>query len=238
MSWLASLVVAFLTGVVGMLVGGFVANLAVSWHRISSFEGGAGYFVVAMALLAFATGAIIGLVTARQMAPSDPSFLRVLGSSVGIVVVLGGAIGGVSRAVADVEPTVDGAGLYLAFELRWPAKEARAPHDFPGVGFARLGSGTMGNVVRESRAGALFVDDAREEDGRWVVPGIVDVWTARGQRILDLGFGDSTLAGFLVPLPAHPGPEHMQWSDWLPHPRPGAPPLPDQFTYRFKVVKV
>ena len=29
----------------------------------------------------------------------------------------------------------------------------------------------------------------------------------------------------------------LEWSDWLPHARPGAPPLPDQFTYRFKVAR-
>ena len=48
--------------VVGLLVGGFVANLAVSWHRISSFEGGSGYFVIGMALLGFIGGAIVGVI--------------------------------------------------------------------------------------------------------------------------------------------------------------------------------
>ncbi|MFN8669222.1 MAG: hypothetical protein U0164_18705 [Gemmatimonadaceae bacterium] len=238
MSWLASFVVAFLTGVVGLLLGGFVASLAVSWHRISSFEGGSGYFVIGMALLGFIGGAIVGLVTARMMAPASPSFLRVLGTGAGIVVAAIGCIGGISRATADIDPTIDGAGLYLAVELRWPAREARAPGAFAGEGYARLDAGSPGNVQRGRGAGILFVDDARQEDGRWVVPGIANVWTSRGQRLLEVGIGDSTLGSFIVPLPAQPGPKEQEWSDWLPHARPGAAPLPDQFTYRFRVVKV
>lgn len=238
MSWLLSLAIAVITGLVGMLLGGFVANLAVSWHRISSFEGGSGYFVIGMALLGLIGGAIVGLVTARMMAPTSPAFVKVLGTAVGIVVVLIGGIGGVSRAVADVEPTIDGDGLYLVVELRWPAKESRAPRDFPGEGFARLDAGSSGTIRSGRGDGILFVEDAHQVDGRWVVPGVANIWTARGQRVLSVGIGDSTLAGFLVPLPSHPGPKEEEWSDWLPHPRPGAAPLPDQFTYRYKVAKV
>lgn len=237
MSWLLSFVVAILTGLVGMLLSGFVANLAVSWYRISSFEGGSGYFVVGMALLGFIGGCIIGLVTARVMGAAAPGFAKVLGVSLGIVVVIAGGVGGVSRALADVEPTIDGAGLFLAFELRWPATAMRAPADFAGAGYARLGSGTSARVIRKWGDGILFTDDAHLVEGRWVVPGVVDVWTARGSRLLDIGIGDSSLAGFLIPLPDHPGPNEQEWSDWLPHPRPGAPSLPDQFTYRFRVVK-
>lgn len=238
MSWLASFVVALLTGVVGLLLGGFVANLSVSWHRISSFEGGSGYFVIGMALLGFIGGAIVGLVTARMMAPASPAILKVLGTGVGIVVVAIGCIGGISRATADIDPTIDGAGLYLAFELRWPEREGRAPAAFAGEGYARLDAGSPGNATRGRGDGILFVDDARQVDGRWVVPGIANVWTSRGQRLLEVGIGDSTLGGFIVPLPAQPGAKEEEWSDWLPHAKPGAPPLPDQFTYRFRVVKV
>jgi hypothetical protein len=42
--------------------------------------------------------------------------------------------------------------------------------------------------------------------------------------------------GFIVPLPAYPGKDYLQWSEWGPHARAGEPPLPDGVTYRFKVV--
>ena len=50
MSWLASIAIALLTAAVGLMLGGYLASLAVGWYRVSSFEGGAGYFVVGLAL--------------------------------------------------------------------------------------------------------------------------------------------------------------------------------------------
>lgn len=237
MSWVSSLLVAVLTGLLGMVLSGVVANLAVGWYRISSFEGGAGYFVVGTALLGFIGAAIIGLVTARTMAGADPSFIKVLGVSGAIVLGAVGTVGGISRLLADVPPTVDGEELYLAFELRWPESESRSPADFRGEGFARLGAGTADHVVRTWGDGVLFVDDARQVDGRWVVPGVAEIFTSRGDRILDIGIGDSTLAGFLVNIPATSGPGSAEWSEWLPRAKPGASPLPDQYSYRFRVVK-
>ena len=91
--------------------------------------------------------------------------------------------------------------------------------------------------MRKIENGALFVDDARLEDGRWIVPGAVPVFTSRGGRLLDIGTGGHSMAGFLVPLPRYPWQAHRQWSAWLPSAAPGQPPLPDQFTYRFKVIR-
>ena len=34
MSWLASLVVALVTAAVGLVLGGYVASLAVGWYRV------------------------------------------------------------------------------------------------------------------------------------------------------------------------------------------------------------
>lgn len=236
MSWLASLLVAVLTGLLGMVLSGVVANLAVGWYRISSFEGGSGYFVVGMALLGLLGGAVIGLVTARTMAGGDPGLIKVLATSGGLVLAVVGGIGAVSRLLADVPPTANGEEMYIAFELRWPEKEMRSPADFPGEGFARLGAGTSAQVIRKWGDGALFVDDAHQVDGRWVVPGIADVFTSRGDRLLEVGIGDTVLAGFLMNVPAHPGVQDSAWSEWLPRAKPGSPPLPDQYAYRFRVV--
>ena len=50
MSWISTIFAALISAVAGLLLSGFVASLAVGWYRISSFEGGSGYFVVFMAL--------------------------------------------------------------------------------------------------------------------------------------------------------------------------------------------
>lgn len=45
-----------------MFGAGTVAGLAVDWYNVSSFEGGAGFFVVGMALVGLIAGFLIGLV--------------------------------------------------------------------------------------------------------------------------------------------------------------------------------
>ncbi len=233
MSWLQSLVVSALTGILGLIVAGVVASLAVDWYRISSFEGGSGFFVVGMALLGLIVGAIVGLITARVT--GDAGVARALGTSSLIVATSGLAIGGVSRLLADIPPTIDGQRLLLAFELKWPASELRAPQEMPGPGHARLGA-TSGQQVRRLGDGAFFVDDAHQVDGRWVVPGVAQIFTSRGGRVLDILMGDSTLAGFIIPLPGSPGAKDREWSEWMPRAREGAPPLPDGYRVRYRVV--
>ncbi len=68
MGWLRSFVVACITGILSLFASGYVADLAVSWYQISSFEGGSGYFVVFMALVGGAAGFVVGLITSRAVA--------------------------------------------------------------------------------------------------------------------------------------------------------------------------
>jgi hypothetical protein len=237
MKWLVSLAVAVLTAIAGLCAAGIVGGLLVDWYRVSSFEGGAGFFVVGIAVLGGIGSFVIGLVTARVIAARPrPSFGKALGYACAIVLGVLAIIAGVARLLADIPPTIDGETLFLQVELRWPAAGGPDPRTIRGAGYTRLGTST-GSVVRRQEDGPLFVEDARNEDGRWIVPGAVDVFTSRGQRVLDVGIGETPLAAFLVPLPAHPGQAQRAWSDWMPHPRPGAAPLPDQFTYRFRVVR-
>ena len=70
MSWLATIFVALLTAAVGLVLGGYLASLAVGWYRVSSFEGGAGYFVVGFALLGAVVGLLLGLGVSRVAAAS------------------------------------------------------------------------------------------------------------------------------------------------------------------------
>ena len=235
MKWLASIAVAILTAILGMCAAAVAGGLLADWYRVSSFEGAAGFFVVGIAFAGLVGSFAIGLVTSRIVAATPkPGFARALGWSCGIVLGILAVIAGVGRMLADIPPTLEGETLYLQIELRWPAAGGADPRTIPGAGYTRLGTST-GSVVRRQEDGPLFVEDARQEDGRWIVPGAVDVFTARGQRVLDVGIGETRLAAFVVPLPGHPRREQLAWSDWLPHPHSGSAPLPDQFTYRFRV---
>jgi hypothetical protein len=94
-----------------------------------------------------------------------------------------------------------------------------------------------GRTARKTEYGPVFVEDARQENGRWIVTGVVPVFTSRGSRLLDFGANNKSIAGFILPLPSSPGAAHLKWSEWLPTGREGAALPADQFSYRYRVVK-
>lgn len=239
MSWLASFFVAFVTAVAAAISSGFAADLSVSWYRITSREGASGYFVVGMGLLGFLGGAVVGLVVSRIVAGGpSPGLAKALGLSLGAVLAVVGSIAGVARALADVPPEVDGEPLWLVVEVRFPPDRWASAAELPADAVLRLGAcGRLDRTVRVQRDGLLFADDARREEGGWVVPGIVELFTSRGLRILDVVLEGNSAAGFIVPVPAHPGAREREWSDWLPRPRPDGGPAATPLTYRFRVVK-
>ena len=236
MTSLLSTIVAAISAAVGLLLAGTVASLAVNWYRISSFEGGAGYFVVGIALVGALASGVIGFAIARAVAAGpDQGFLKALGLSLGILTLIAGTAGGVARIMADVPPEVDGHGLFLAVELRWPAANHTSPASY-SEGYLRLGS-SSGGTVRTSEFGPLFVDLARQEEGRWIVPGVARIFTTRGRRVLTAAIRDKDLAGFLLPPKGNDNKPQPTWREWFPYAESGAPPLPDQFSYRFRVVR-
>jgi hypothetical protein len=237
MSWLASLAVALVTAAAGLVLGGYIASLAVGWYRVSSFEGGAGYFVVAFALLGFVVGVVVGLVTCRAIAPAlHLGAWQAFLAAQGALVALAAIVGGTARLVADVPPTLDGQKLLLAVEIRWPASATASPATDTTARHLRLFS-VSGHTARNSREGALWPEDARREDGHWIVPGAVPLYTSRGERMLVVEPPPEGAKGWLVPLPGHPGRAQLEWSQWIPRSRDGVP-LPDGFTMRFRVLPV
>src|SRR5204863_5545076 len=166
MSWILTLVVAVLTAVLGLFGAGGIAALAVDWYRVSSFEGGSGYFVILLALVGGAAGFLIGLVGSRVVAArAKPGFLKALGTSVAVLAAIIGVIGGTARLLADIPPEIDGETLTLLVEVRWPSAPTPPPAERKGVGRLWLGR-ALGAVVRRQEDGPLFVDLARQEDGR------------------------------------------------------------------------
>lgn len=234
MPLLRTLGAASVGAAVGLVAAGIVASRAVEWYRVSSFEGGAGLFVVGVSLVGGAVGALIGAITAHVRG-AESSLLPTLALGALLVLVTAGAVGGAARLLADFPPTFEGEELLLAFELQWPAGAA-TPATIPGEGRARLGA-LSGRTLRRWGDGILFTEDAAQVDGRWVAPGVASIFTTRGDRLLEAAIGDSVLGTFLVPLPARPGAEQRAWSEWLPRPRPGSAPLPPGMRYRFRIVK-
>ena len=89
MNWPNSLLVSFLTGLLGLFLGGIIGLACVKWFRISSFEGASGYAVVGVALCGSFLAFIVGLVAARWGADHEAgtftgTLLRAWGTSIGI----------------------------------------------------------------------------------------------------------------------------------------------------------
>jgi hypothetical protein len=239
MSWPASLAVALLTGVLGLVAAGYVMSLCVRWYRISSFEGGSGYAVIGVALVGGVAGTVLGLVVARMVAGEGFSgFLKAFGVAGGLALALAAVAAWIARSLADVPPTIDGRELELDVEIRLPVDVKSSPAAGSGESWTELHS-VSGGTVRKSVRGDLRPAEARLEDGRWIVPGSVRLFTTRGKRSLGIHLHGEALTGYLLPLPAEPGPEHEEWSPWGPRPPAPNPPWPDtKPSYRFRVRKV
>lgn len=236
MSWLLSIIVGVLTAVLGGILTGLVASLAVDWYRVPSREGQSGYFVLFLILLALIIGLILGIVVSRQVAARpDPGFLKSLGLSLAIYLSLIGLIGGAARLLADVGPTIGGKSLLLNVEVQWPEGVEPPPDTGEGI-WLRLSSAS-GRTVRVSEVGPMWREDARLDGGQWIVPGAVDLFTSRGQRLITLEPNGTIPSGYVVPLGAWPGRSKLAWSDWMPKQRPGGPPPPNGFRYRFRLVQ-
>ncbi len=236
MSWIASIFIAVLSAALGLFAAGVIASAAVGWYRISSFEGGSGYFVVGIALLGGFVGLIVGIIVARVAgAGAGLGFLKSLGLSLGSVAVLAGLAALPTRFLADVPPEIDGEPLDLVVEVRLPVGDTTPPASRIGEPQITLGS-LVNHRQRRSATGEVRVAESRLEDGRWIVPGAVPVFTSRGLRTVGMALGGKEVAGFLIPLPARPDKRFEEWSGWLPRPPAGNPAWPDSKpSYRFRV---
>ena len=237
MSWGSSIFTGIITAIAGAVVAGVVATFAVSWYRISSFEAGAAAFTVGFIILGIGAGFLIGLITSRTFgAGADATFLKTLGVANGVVLGIAGIVGISARLLAAIPPKIDGEELMLAVELRWPEGHTTSPATLPGEPSIQLGSVTA-STMRASSRGPLWTQDAHLVDGRWVAPGAVDIFTTRGKLTIHAILDSANAHAFLIPLRGRPGTKDMQWTEWYPHARPGSPPLPNGFTYRYRVQK-
>jgi hypothetical protein len=239
-TWLVSFIVAVISGISGLFLAGLIASGCVSWYHVPSREGEAGYYVVFLALGGGVAGSLVGFIAARiSAAQFGPGFFKELGCALAVLLVLGGISALICRILADVPPELDGRELILEVEFRFPNTSATdKPPTAAGewdFSFASLAGGTC----RKREYGEIHRENARLEDGRWIVPVAVSLFTERGGRSVAIAPKNSSQAtGFLLPLPRRPGRQFLEWSDWIPRRQPdGQPWPPNKMSCRFRVQK-
>jgi len=240
MTWLISILAAVIPGVAGLFLAGCIANSCVSWYHISNREGASGYFVIFIALGGGILGLTLGLIAARVIAWNyGPGMGKELAGALGVVLLTAGVSAGLCRGLADVAPRIEGRELNLEVEFRFSnsygaEKPPTAQGDWHFI-FVSL----SGQTRRKIREGTIQTIIARYENGQWIVPTQVSLFTERGGRSVTLSLCEATeVMCFLLPLPARPGPEFERWSDWIPRQQASGQPWPsDKMSCRFRVQK-
>lgn len=235
MSWALSIFVALLTGIVSAIAAGFVAAGYATWYRVSNFEGAAGYMILGVGLLAGVAGLAFGLIVARYGAAGEGgSFLRAASIALGSVALIAGVAAAGGWLLAEHPPTLDGHELMLEVELRLPAGQTPVAELQAGDFF--VVEVLSGGELHSQQSGNFSLQAARQEGPRWVVPASAYLHNKRAGRVIHWRLGGIEAPRFQLVLPAKPGREHQQWSEWGPRPQAGSPPWPDtEPSYRFRV---
>lgn len=212
MNWLAAIFLGLLTGLIGGMYAGFVADRAVPWLRISSFEGGSGYFVILMGILGFLGATVVGITTCRLVGHAgEGGVARGFGASLVVVFGVITGAGALAWLKRDVAPLVGGQPIDVALEIRMPAGAER-PSSVPWEeAYIHLASG----VVPSTRGGSVRSEELRLEDGQWILPGRVPLTISEAPRVLSIGrLLPETLYADL-PVPARPAALDEAWSPWI-----------------------
>ena len=220
MSWLTT---AFV-GILGSIVGGGgmfgIALLCVKWYRISSFEGGSGYFVVGLTLLGVLGGLLVSIVAARisyhtvSVHWSSQFVASFAAEVVALLSVLLVAYWGVDRV-----PEVNGKPIDVVWEIRLPRenKSLFFPADTPASWaneHLRLECVSISNHKPRGWELARFDRDAfRQENEQWILVAKVPLFTSKGEFCVNLTLGGLD-DGFWPAIRPVPKASSFQWSDW------------------------
>jgi len=214
MRFLRAFFIALFTAFVGCLLAFFVGDYLSSLAHMSNMEGGRGMFVVFVcAPLGILMGLVIGIVSSICVRRQGPAgFFVAQGWSLLIVCGFAGLLVGVSYALSDKPPRIDGKFLMLDFEVRVPAS-IQLPaemHDYT-VSVSLYTDGTQTRVaeidprsIKKDSTGATFsgtVPILSHAASRQLFPSIANV--EHGSQFIPLE------------LPAAPRKENETWSDWI-----------------------
>ncbi len=226
------------TGVLGAAIGGAgmlgLGLLWVRWYRVSSFEGKSGYFVVFLTLVGVVAGLVISMIAARLGHASRGLDANVWSSqlSVGVGAVAGALLLAlaVSYLLADREPELGGRGVVIAWEVRLPKRMPEAldsklheqadPRAWPSEQLRLQLVSVQGNNSVGSKEASFDRQGFRQEEGQWVLPARVDLFTSKGRLCVNLTLGSQS-DGFWPPLTAasayalaQADSSSRRWSEW------------------------
>ncbi len=212
MGWLLSIVIGVLTSVIGCLCAGAVASLCVRWYRISSFEGGSGYFVVFTALFGLMAGFVLGVVISRVLvSTAGPWFGKAAIVSMATAAGIALLAGFLAWLSADIPPVIDGREVELEVEVRFPA------------GFKALSEDNLGNSSASIYAPGGRSQPSRQPafPGAKLTPGpqtltmTVPLQTSASTKFLRVTLGKDADLLFRLPLRSRPGEKDREWSGWI-----------------------
>jgi hypothetical protein len=203
---------AVLGGILGVIVGYFVAALLSSvimgWYGVTDFEGARG---VGAAFVFGPMGGLAGLVggiwLGLRLGGKQPAgkTLKHAGLALLAIVALAGAGLAIQYYSVPHRLEYDGAGASLEFELRAPATFT-LPAD-PHAIDVTLDTET-------SQLMAVWYDPPQRSEGDWqILSGTVELYDRTSKRLLVFKFPDGRDRIFRPALSAKPDPE-QGWSDW------------------------
>lgn len=212
MTWLSTFSIALLSGLLGLVCAGFIAAFCADWFRISNFEGKAGFFMVAVAMLGGIAAFFVGPLAMRLItAGAVPGFFKRLIVAWGAVLAISLAALAICRWFADVAPKMDGKSLALEIEVRCP-KTFVLPKVVDEYG-------VTAEVYLPRRArqpiANLRLDDAKTVEGFLIVPVTVPLATSSSQKSLEVRFDKSHSLTFGLPLRSQPRASDREWSNWI-----------------------
>lgn len=245
MSWLLT----FATAIVSAILGGVgmfaIASAGVKWYRISSFEGGSGYYVMFLMLFGAIGGFVAGLIAARVgYAQWSHDWHAQIVSGVGSVLALLVVTLACFYLGADHVPEQGGRGLVVAWEVRLPAPDDADlfapkgnPADWP-ENELRLQLVSVRNHKPIGSGEAQFDRAAfRKEDKQLVLPARVPLFTSKGEFCVNLTLGGRD-DGFWPRLSAFPTDIDFQWTPWYrTNKSMGKPDDTQAVMYRFRFEK-
>ena len=207
-----SILRAVIGGILGLALGyagaAFLSAIVMGWYGVSDFEGGRG---MGAAFVFGPMGGLLGLIggiwLGLRLGGKQPVGKALKGAGIALAAIVAIAGAGLAIQYYSIPHRLeyDQAGASLEFELR-------APAGFAPAGDPRVIEVTLDTDLNQQPA--TWHDPAlRQEDGRQVLSGEVELYYRTSQRLLVFRLPDGRDRIFRPALSAKPDPE-AGWSGW------------------------
>ena len=210
MTWLSSLATGLVMAVVGAIALGMLADRWTAWFHVSSFEGGAGYYVIFHGLFGAIGGFILGVICSRfAVQGAESNFLRGLLLSVGWMAGVLAVLAAGSYLLADFPPRLNGRNLVVEVEVRTPRMHPLLERSglTPVVWVSSAAS-------KASAQRAVKPGEARQAGDRWVAPATVPLRTSSYEKHLWVSWTNGCSMYFPFAVPGKPTERDFEWSEW------------------------